>query len=144
VWRRALELRNEDWYEYFNSIALNSDGISATVALPAEQVNSRPDDHRRQLHSIRYDSSTDEIEVVVDYGVLGEAALRYFVSAPRSIIVLEFDHTKVIVVDDASGARTLIRLFDPARSGHADLAARGGMINQGVTFEGHAHPPAQF
>jgi hypothetical protein len=136
VCRQALKLCNEDWHEYFNSIALNRESLLATVALPVGRVNSRPDDRRRQLHSIRYDSTADEIEVVVAYGALGEAALRYFVSGPRSIIVQEFDHTKVIVVDDASGAQTLIRLFDPAR---------GAVWALGISQRhDHTHPPARF
>jgi hypothetical protein len=37
--------------------------------------------------------------------------VRYLVSAPREITVEEFDHATGIVVEDASGVRTLIWLY---------------------------------
>jgi hypothetical protein len=110
VYRRALKLNDEEWYEYFNSIARNCARVLATVALPPDGSNGWAVGVQRSLHGIRYDSDADLIEVAVGYAAPARVALRYFVSAPRSITVEEFDHTKLIFVDDASRECTVIRL----------------------------------
>jgi Family of unknown function (DUF5335) len=121
---RAIQLNDDDWYEYFNSIARNRDRTVATVALPPEARNARPLYRHRALHGIRYDSDADLIEVALGHNEPRRVALRYFVSAPRSIVVEESDHMKLIFVDDARGEQTLIWLFDLAQARDPGLASR--------------------
>lgn len=117
------ELEPHEWRKYFHAIAIDSDGVLATVAVIAARADSSQDLPQRPLRDIGYDRSDDVLEVAVGGIVASSATLRYFVSAPRTILVAESDHERAILVDDESGIRTLIRLFDlrcPYTSDHGD------------------------
>lgn len=58
------------------------------------------------------DGLARDVEIWIELGaVQTEPAVRYFVAAPRSVEVEERKDEKTIIVDDAGGARTVIRLF---------------------------------
>jgi hypothetical protein len=121
-------LDDDRWCEYFDSLFLEGDHLLAAVALPGEDHDGDAYEPRRPLHAIRYDPRSDEIEVAVGIGVGPRAALRYFVSAPRSIVVDELDDAKVLRIVDVSGMQTLIRLSHLLREdGEGPAPARRGV-----------------
>jgi hypothetical protein len=107
---RAFELSCVDWCSYFADIDVDLAGVLARVTM----ASGRPDQDDRvkgwPLRAILYDSTADEIEIHVGLSVPRGSVLRYFVAAPRAIQVKEWDHRKVIAVDDARGTRTLIHV----------------------------------
>jgi hypothetical protein len=96
------------WSEYLESLSLTGDHLGATVVLPA--ANGNGDEPARPLHAIRYDADRDEIELAVGIGIGPRAALRCFLSAPRSIHIEELEGTKVLRVQDANEQLTVIHI----------------------------------
>jgi hypothetical protein len=96
------------WSEYLESLSLSGDHHGATVVLPA--ANGSGDEPARPLHAIRYDADRDEIELAVGIGIGPRAALRYFLSAPRSIHIDELDGAKVLRVQDVNGQVTVVHI----------------------------------
>jgi hypothetical protein len=117
------QLPTSNWVEYFISIALSRDRWLATVELPPQPLNGDDTEPGRRLHAIGYDPNTDELEIRVGGGPRRSSPLRYFISAPRTITIEQFQHGKAILVDDASGVRTLIRLFDVSRDRSSQTAS---------------------
>jgi Family of unknown function (DUF5335) len=103
-------LDGERWSEYFDSLSNGGDHLLAAIEPPGSDDDRDGYEPQRPLHAIRYDANADEIELAVGIGIGPRAALRYFVSAPRSIVVEELDEVKVLRVVDASGLQTLIRV----------------------------------
>jgi hypothetical protein len=118
-----FKLPSSNWVEYFISIALSRDRWLATVELPPQPLNADDTEPGRRLHAIGYDPSADELEIRVGGGPRRSSPLRYFISAPRAITIDQFQHGRAILVDDASGVRTLIRLFDVRRDGSSPTAS---------------------
>jgi len=107
------ELRSEEWAEYIDGFALRCSGAPTCVALERSSgernVNgAKREQELRQLHTIDYDAERDVLVVAVGNGRPSRPTLRYFVSAPRAISVAESDHERAILVDDASGVRTIV------------------------------------
>jgi hypothetical protein len=123
VGRRASKSIESEWARYFDALDLTCERLLVTVELyPAQRTGDGHTDLRtrhcvqraRPLRAIRYDSGSNEIEVAVGGRESRDAGLRYFVCTPQSIRLEEFDHTKVISVQDAGGLQTHIILFDPS------------------------------
>jgi len=88
-----------------------------------EVIGERPDNQqssdqqsgaRWRLRTIGYKAEDDVIEIAVrGCSTHGHLALRHFIAGPRAITVLEHEPPDLttMVVDDASGTRTRIRLF---------------------------------
>jgi hypothetical protein len=123
----ATTLEREQWAEYFRSIVLDTGGVLATVEVTREQLIGPPSGKRRSLHAISYHATKDLLELAVGGHAAGEPRLRYLISAPRTVEVAESRTGRVIVVQDASGTRTLIRLFNVSSlSGVAEQHASRG------------------
>jgi hypothetical protein len=111
------ELAPERWVEYFDSIAGRIDGQLVTIELMSDQLGDQTDVEHLPLRAIGYDHKDDVLEVSVGgqhprYPVV----LRHFISGPQTISIEAADPLtpRAILVTDASGVRTLIRLFEPA------------------------------
>jgi hypothetical protein len=107
---KPVQLDADRWHEYFRSVAVEGEGLVATVTLLPDRPADRDSIVAWTLHSIRYDSEADEIEIHLGQLAPRGAILRYFVSAPRSIQVHEWGRGKTISVEDSVGVRTLIQL----------------------------------
>jgi hypothetical protein len=111
------ELTAEKWVEYFDSIIPNIDGMLVTIEVMSDELGDQVDVERLPLGAIGYDRKDDVLEVSVGgrstrYPVL----LHHFISGPQTISVEESGplSPRAILVTDAGGVRTLIRLFEPA------------------------------
>lgn len=110
------ELTAEKWVEYFDSIARNIDGHLVTIEVMSEELGDQTDVERLPLQAIGYDPKDNLLEVSVGgRGIRYPVVLRHFISDPQTISVEESGQLapKAILVTDASGVRTLIRLFEP-------------------------------
>jgi hypothetical protein len=103
-----MELAQHDWVPYFRSItgeqrrllvAIESMGRSAPIE---ERIDAMCGGvcTRHPLRAISYEHHADVLEVAVGLANEQGPLLRYFVAAPRAI-----------VVTDAGGARTLVCVF---------------------------------
>lgn len=111
------ELTDEKWVEYFDSIASHIDGQLVTIEVMSEQLGDQVGVERLPLQAIGYDPKDNMLEVSVGgRGVRYPVVLRHFISDPQTISVEESGQLapKAILVTDASGVRTLIRLIEPA------------------------------
>jgi hypothetical protein len=107
---RAFQVDAGDWHSYFETLAMDGDGLVARVTLSPERPEGGDGAVAWPLHAIRYDSDADEIQIHVGRRPPHGALLRYFVSAPRAIHVHEQALGKLIAVEDMSGVRTLIQV----------------------------------
>ena len=111
------ELGAESWVEYFDSIAPSIEGLLVTIEVMSEALGDQLDVERLPLQTIGYDPKDNMLEVAVGgRGVRYPVLLRHFISSPQTISVEESAplNPTAILVTDASGVRTLIRLFEPA------------------------------
>jgi hypothetical protein len=111
------ELDAERWVEYFDSLAPSIDGLLVTIEVMSEQLGDQLDVERLPLQAIGYDPKDNVLEVAVGgRGVRYPILLRHFISSPQTVSVEESSplSPRAILVTDASGVRTLIRLFEPA------------------------------
>ncbi len=111
------ELDPEQWVEYFDSIAPSIDGLLVTIEVMSEQLGDQVDVERLPLQAIGYDPKDNVLEVSVGgRSVRYPVVLRHFISSPQTISIEESGSLspRAILVTDAGGARTLIRLFEPA------------------------------
>jgi hypothetical protein len=99
------------WSEYFQELAADRTGLLASVGVLCDRSSGQRRRIGRPLRAIAYDEGSEVLEVAVGGDPRERPALRYFVSAPRSVTVTEVNGERAILVDDAAGARTLIRLF---------------------------------
>jgi hypothetical protein len=106
--RGAGALEAPRWAEYFSSIA-TGERYLASVGLLTGPAQSFPRTAWRPLRAIVYDAEQDVLEVAVANGT-PNTSLRFFITAPRKVGVEESGAGRAIVVEDASGERTLIRL----------------------------------
>ena len=110
------ELKAEKWVEYFDSIARRIDGHLVTIEVMSEELGDQTDIERLPVQAIGYDPKDNMLEVSVGgRGVRYPVVLRHFISDPQTISIEESGQLapKAILVTDASGVRTLIRLFEP-------------------------------
>jgi len=107
---RPLQLRAEGWPEYFRLLERESSYLSATVEV-VRNSTLNGGAARRPVREIRYDARLRLLELAVGAAAEGELPVRYFVCDPRAIRVLELDEVIAILVEDARGVCTLIRLY---------------------------------
>jgi Family of unknown function (DUF5335) len=113
----TTELAAEKWQGYFDSITPNIDGMLATIEVMSEQLGDQVDVRQLPLQAISYDPKDNMLEVAVGgRGVRYPVLLRHFISNPRTISVEESGSLRptAILVTDAAGVRTLIRVSDAA------------------------------
>ena len=106
------QLQAEQWMEYFDAIPVDETPVLASVHVMSDRPSDECKGSRRRLHAIGYDEHRDLLEVAVGFSRGGDSPLRYLITAPRSVDVTESDGTTMITVADASGAQTLISLFN--------------------------------
>jgi Family of unknown function (DUF5335) len=122
------DLKGRHWADYFGSIACQNGGVLATVEVLCEPLPLQANGNRRRpLREARYDLDADVLELLIGGSQATERSVRYFISAPRTVSVAEWEGGRAIVVQDASGARTLIRLFNAnaAQSAAMRSSSRG-------------------
>jgi hypothetical protein len=113
------ELVAERWQEYFDSITPSIDRMVVTIEVMSEQLGDQLDVEQLPLQAINYDPKDNMLEVAVGgRGVRYPVLLRHFISDPQTISIEESGPRRptAILVTDASGVRTLIRLSGLARS----------------------------
>ena len=80
----------------------------------------RPGDQRpvraRRLRAISFDPHEDELKLSVGGRDWSAPELRYVIAAPRRIGVQQSSGSRALVVDDASGVRTIIMLASKMQS----------------------------
>ncbi|MFI4984595.1 MAG: DUF5335 family protein [Solirubrobacterales bacterium] len=111
------ELAAERWAEYFDAFARRSDGLLVTIEVMSEELGDQTDVERLPLQAIGYDPRDNVLEVSVGgRSTRYPVVLRHFIWSPQTISVEGADRSspRAILVTDASGVRTLIRLFEPA------------------------------
>jgi Family of unknown function (DUF5335) len=111
------QLGAEKWVEYFDSVAPSIDGLLVTIEVMSEQLGDQVDVERLPLQAINYDPKDDVLEISVGgRSVRYPVLLRHFISSPQTISIEESGplSPSAILVTDAGGVRTLIRLFAAA------------------------------
>ncbi len=111
------QLTAGSWTEYFDSIASRIDGQLVTIEVMSQELGDQTDVERLPLKAIGYDHKDDTLEVSVGgRGPRYPVVFRHFISSPQTISVQESSplSPEAILITDASGVRTLIRLFGPA------------------------------
>jgi hypothetical protein len=111
------ELGAEKWMEYFDSVAPRIEGMLVTIEVMSEQLGDQLDVERIPLQAISYDPKDNAVEVAVGgRGARYPVLLQHFIFDPQTISVEESGPLAptAILVTDATGARTLIRLFEPS------------------------------
>jgi hypothetical protein len=128
MYARTQELKADRWVDYFSAIASSDDAPMVAVEVirkrPGDQLNGAP----RRLQSIGYDPEDGVLQITVGgRGAGDDVAVRHFISDPRRINIDESGPLQptAILVEDASGIRTRIRLFDPLAPGPAPSGPRG-------------------
>jgi hypothetical protein len=113
----AVSIPTGVWADYFRSIELHHRHVLVTVTPLPDRLDG--EDHGapvgRRLRSIRYDPERDIVELGVGGGAQRGPALRYFIAAPRLILVEPAGDTTEIVIEGAHGERTAIGLRHIAR-----------------------------
>lgn len=109
------QLEAEEWVEYFDSLTERTAGALVTIEVMSEELGAQTDVERLPLQTIGYDPKESILEIAVGgRGLRYPVVLRHFISSPQEINVEEEGSgPSALLVSDASGARTLIRLFAP-------------------------------
>src|SRR5437868_8555497 len=113
-----MELECDRWQDYFRWLLSVTPRHVATVEMFS---GLRADAWAggkcgRRLRAIAYRPQENVLEVAVGGTGAGRPALRFFVPAPQKIAVTAHERSWTILIDDASGACTLICLLDPLRA----------------------------
>jgi hypothetical protein len=106
----------ERWLEYFESLAPDFGGLVVTIEIIDERIGDQTEVERLPLQAIGYDPKDNVMEIAVGgRGLRYPVLLRHFISRPQTISVEESGKAApaAILVTDADGQRTLIRLFEP-------------------------------
>jgi hypothetical protein len=107
---QEVEVARSEWADYFAALSALAAGARTTVeVLPCASAahGVAPD---WVLQGCRYDSAEDLLELTLLAAGTMNPALRCFVSAPREVIARESQLERPILVRDAAGAQTLVRL----------------------------------
>jgi hypothetical protein len=106
---REVEVARSDWHEYFAALSAQDAGAPATVqVLPGEPPAQRW--LGWALHACRYDSGGDLLELALRGDGDERSVLRCFVAEPREVIARESQLEREILVRDAAGVQTVLRL----------------------------------
>jgi hypothetical protein len=114
------ELGADRWVEYFDSIAPSVEGLLVTIEVMSEELGDQVEVERLPLQAISYDHDDNMLEVSVGgRGPRYPVLLRHFISRPQTISVEESGllTPSAMLITDASGVRTLIRLLEPTALG---------------------------
>lgn len=114
-----MELTQQNWEPYFTGItrepgrrlvAIESLGRHSLVE---ERIDAMCDGvcTRHPLRAIGYEQRADVLEVAVGLNAEHGPLLRFFVAAPRRIVVREAEAARAIIVTDAGDARTAVVVF---------------------------------
>jgi hypothetical protein len=103
------------WVEYFDVLAPSLEGLLVTIEVMSEQLGDQIDVERLPLQTIGYDHKDKVLEIAVGgRGVRYPVLLRHFIYNPQTISIAESgsERPSAILITDAGGVRTLIRLFE--------------------------------
>jgi hypothetical protein len=142
------ELGAEKWVDFFNGLAAREGASSVAVEVVSEREPDQRYGMRRPLQAIAYNAEGDVLELAVGAsGADRSVVLRHFIPEPRRINIEHSDSARpaTILVDDRSGVRTRIRLFDaptaqPQR--RPDIACRAAGRRHRLPVQ-DVNPPAR-
>ncbi|HXW58676.1 MAG TPA: DUF5335 family protein [Solirubrobacteraceae bacterium] len=105
------EITRDAWREYFDKLSRELGTTKATVEIEASDLGAQVQAEGLVLSGISYDDRDDVLVIGLSPGGPGEV-LEHIVSAPRRILL---DTAAGVIpgavdVEDAEGARTLLRL----------------------------------
>jgi hypothetical protein len=107
-----VELPEPEWRQYLKTVAVGAAGAPTTLqAAPAEvpyRPSRSPTPH--PLRDISYAPDRRVFEVAIGGSDAGGAWLRYTVSAPRRLLAYERRDRIALLITDAGGGRTLVRI----------------------------------
>jgi len=106
----AVPLEAGAWTDYFRDIGRDCGRLIATVTLLPDDRDGHGAGAGRTLRTIRYDRDRDALELGVGGGAGLGPALRYFIAAPRRIVIAESRGVIGLVIEDSSGDRTAVEL----------------------------------
>jgi hypothetical protein len=108
-----VKLDTELWHSYFHALARGCSGALVSVEVARSPAGNGRAHPPRALRAIGYRQSEDLIRV--DAGSWGRdgGLVRFFIPAPREIRVARAGHGPEILISDAAGTETLIRVFAP-------------------------------
>jgi hypothetical protein len=104
------------WAEYLDTLTRTLEGSLVTIEVMSEEIGDQIDVERLPLQAIGYDRKDDVLEVAVGgRSPRFPVVLRHLISSPRAISVEERDSSRpsAILVTDADGLCTLVRVFEP-------------------------------
>jgi hypothetical protein len=110
------ELGADRWVGYFDSLTPSIEGSLATIEIMSDELGDQTDVERLPLQAITYDHNDNALEISVGgRGPRYPVQLQHFISSPQTISIEGSDETRprAILVTDAEGVSTLIRLFEP-------------------------------
>ncbi len=110
-------LDSDAWVDYFASIGPHDGPLLASVRLlPGRRDRGARGAIARMdaLRAMRYERERDVLQVATG-GTPKQPALRYFITAPRRIVIEESDGAREIVVEDSTRRRTAISVRTAAR-----------------------------
>jgi Family of unknown function (DUF5335) len=113
----AKQLPAARWAEYMASIAPNQEGPMASVFVADMRRGDQRPGCARMLRAISFDPHEDELKLSVGGRDCSAPELRYVIAGPRRIGVQQSSGNRTLVVDDASGVRTVVMLTFKGQSG---------------------------
>lgn len=139
-----IELDEGAWAGFLDALSVDAAGAGTSV-----QVARRGGDSLavapatlRPLHAIRYDRERRALEVAVGGAEAARPALRCFVVDPRRLLAAESEHARTILIIDAGGTGTLIRIVvrpGGSRRPGGPFGSRRGALRS----RGECHPRAR-
>jgi len=114
---REVEVERSDWPRYFAALSGAAAGARTSIEVltcAATEYSAAPDSSAPQrgwsLHACTYDIAGEVIEVSLCDPGGGEPGLRFFVSRPREVLSLEGPLDRTVLIRDAAGVRTAVRM----------------------------------
>jgi hypothetical protein len=107
----GAELANEHWHSYFKAVAQARPGTLVSVEVARGSEARGRTREPRLLRAIGYRRSEDVVHVDAGGEARDGGVVRFFIPAPRNIRIADGGQGHEILVRDAAGTLTLIRLF---------------------------------
>lgn len=107
----GVELANEHWRSYFSAVARARPGTLVSVEVARGSEARGRTREPRLLRAIGYRRGEDIVHVDAGGEEHDGGIVRFFIPAPRSIRIADGGQGPEILVRDAAGTLTLIRLF---------------------------------